>query len=43
MLFRSRGDLYTHFDHPFASGPGTYQDWLSREAPNLLLPEATAA
>ncbi len=41
VLFRNRGDLYDHFDDPFATGPGTYHAWLAHEQPDLLRDDAT--
>lgn len=31
VLYRERGDLQAAFPNPFASGPGSYQEWLEHE------------
>ena len=36
LLWRARADLYSAFDDPFATGPGTLHTWLAREQPELL-------
>jgi hypothetical protein len=36
VLFRGRTDLYKSFDNPYATGPGSYFDWLKIHEPQVL-------
>jgi hypothetical protein len=31
VLYRQRADLQAAFSNPFASGPGSFQEWLATE------------
>ena len=36
LFWRDRPDLFSAFDNPFATGPGTLHAWLARDRPDLL-------